>query len=277
MSILDQITKSRDLLANLALREIRGQYKRTLLGNAWSLLNPIAIMVMYSVVFGLFLGVQPERGDPSGLDIFALWLMTALIPWTFLSRALSSGMGSLVANANLVTKVAFRREVVVTATVLAAAVSFVIELGVLILALVAFGGRPVAWILPALFFATLLMLFAVGLAWVLSVANVYFRDTQHLVELFLTFWFYATPILYPIQYVREFQNQLAEKGYDIPLLGIFQLNPMERFAAVFRALLYDNRWPTLADAIFCLVAAVLSVAAGYAIFRRYEGGLAEEM
>jgi ABC-type polysaccharide/polyol phosphate export permease len=128
-----------------------------------------------------------------------------------------------------------------------------------------------------LVFMALLVVFALGLGLMLSVANVYFRDTQHFFAIFLQLWFYLTPILYPLSYVQQAQNRLEAKGHDIPLVFLFQLNPVEHFVSVFRYLLYDNRLPSLVDSLVCLASASASVALGFWVFRTYEGRLAEEL
>ena len=277
MNLLEPFTASPELLKNLVLREVRGQYKRTVLGNFWSLLNPLATMLIYTIVFGLLLKVDPERGNPSGLDIFALWLMVGLIPWTFFSRALTNGMGAIVDNVNLVQKVYFPRHLLVTSTILAASVTFGFEMFALVVVLLVVGGMPLPWIPVALIFMALLTLLALGLGWILGVANVYFRDTQHLVGLLLQFWFYATPILYPLHLVSGFEAELKADGIFLPITLVFELNPMERFTQVFRSLLYDNTWPAADDALFCVVSAVVSAVVGYAVFKRYSGRVAEEL
>ena len=86
MRYLKEVLASRELLANLTLREIRGQYKRTIFGQLWSLVNPLASMLVYTLVFAFILRVEPEAGDPSGLDIFAVWLLCGLLPWAFFSN-----------------------------------------------------------------------------------------------------------------------------------------------------------------------------------------------
>ena len=113
MTALTQFRGSRELLANLTMREVRGKYKRTVLGQLWSLINPLATMPIYTLVFGLVLQGEIPPGKPSGLDVFALWLICALLPWNFLNTAVSGGMGSLVGNANLIKKVYFRRDTLV--------------------------------------------------------------------------------------------------------------------------------------------------------------------
>ena len=119
MSALSRSAQQRELLLNLTLRDVRSRYKRTVLGNAWSLINPLAAMAIYTVVFGFFLRVEPEPGTPSGLDVFALWLLCGApargrscpTPWVpGWARSL---------NANLVLKVYLPRTILVASAVLA--------------------------------------------------------------------------------------------------------------------------------------------------------------
>jgi len=274
LTSLRDLGSSRELVGNLTLREVRGKYKRTALGQLWSLLNPLATMVIFTVVFGVLLRVEVPPGSPSGVDVFALWLMCGLIPWTFMSNAVTGGMSALVANANLVTKVYFRREVLVAANVFSWDVTFGIELLVLSAALLAFGAMVLPWLPLVIVFGLVLTAFGLGLALMFAVANVYFRDTQHFLSIFMQFWFYATPIVYPATLVPDSTELL---GVRIPLRTLYELNPMEHFVAVFRALLYDNRFPELGDVIFTVGAATVALLAGWTIFRRYEPRLAEEL
>lgn len=278
----DELRGSRELLINLTLREVRGKYKRTVLGQGWSLLNPIATMLIFTAVFGLLLRIKVPAGNPSGVDVFALWLVCGLLPWNFLTNAMTGGMGALVGNANLIKKVYFPREVLVAAIALSWDVTFLFELSVLALALLIFGAFVLPWLPVAAVFVVLLTAFALGLGLALSVANVYFRDTTHFMNIVLQIWFYTTPVVYPISYVHAAAEKLDQKGFrplghHFPLEFLYRLNPMERFVNCFRAILYDNRWPSLADSCYVTAAAVVSLVLGYAVFRRYEGRLAEEL
>lgn len=277
MSVVGDLKDSRGLLANLTLREVRGKYKRTLLGQGWSLLNPIATLLIFTLVFGFVLRVPVPVGHPSGVQVFALFLACGLIPWAFFNNAVTSGMGALIANANLLRKVFFWRPTLVLSTVFSWNVSFAIELLVLVVALLVFGAMPLPW-LPLLVVAVVLLtLFALGLALLLSIANVYFRDTQHFVNIGMQLWFYATPIVYPYSLIQGQAARLRAAGNDFPLEFLYRLNPMERFVSVFRALLYDNTWPTRGDLLFCLLAAVVSVTLGLWVFNRSQHRLVEEL
>jgi ABC-type polysaccharide/polyol phosphate export permease len=277
MSVVGDLKDSRGLLVNLTLREVRGKYKRTLLGQGWSLLNPIATLLIFTLVFGFVLRVPVPVGHPSGVQVFALFLACGLIPWAFFNNAVTAGMGALIANANLLRKVFFWRPTLVLSAVFSWNVSFAIELLVLVVALLVFGAMPLPW-LPLLVVAVVLLtLFALGLALLFSIANVYFRDTQHFVSIGMQLWFYATPIVYPYSLIQGQAARMRAAGNDFPLEFLYRLNPMERFVTVFRALLYDNTWPARGDLLFCLLAAVVSVTLGLWVFNRSQHRLVEEL
>jgi ABC-2 type transport system permease protein len=277
VTIIEDIKESRGLLVNLTLREVRGKYKRTLLGQGWSLLNPVATLLIFSLVFGFVLRVPVPVGDPSGLQVFALYLACGLLPWAFFSNAVTGGMGALIVNANLLRKVFFWRPTLVVATVFSLNVSFAFELSVLIVALLIAGTMPLPWLPLVVLTVVLLTLFALGIALVLSVAIVYFRDTEHFVGIGLQLWFYATPIVYPYSLIHDQAEQMKAAGSEFPLEFVYRLNPLERFVSVFRSMLYDNTFPHLNDVLFCVIAAVVSLAIGITVFTRSQHRLVEEL
>jgi len=163
--------------------------------------------------------------------------------------------------------------VLVAATVGSWLVTFCIEMVVLIVALLAVGGMPLLYIPMALVVMALLTVFALGLGLMLSVANVYFRDTQHFITILFQLWFYLTPVLYPLSTVQA----QADKHSGFPIMDVYKLNPMEHFAQALRNLLYDNRMADWQDLVVCLGAAVVTLCLGAMVFRRFEGRLAEEL
>lgn len=278
MSYLKEVRDSRELLINLTMREVRGQYKRTVFGQLWSLANPLAQMVIYTFVFGFVLKAHPEPGNPSGLNVFALWLMAGLLPWAFFATVVNSGMGSLVANEGLIQKVYFPRIVLPLSTVGSAAYNWLFEMGVLVVALVIFGSFVWPWLPLLVVVMALLAFFASGIGMALAIANVHFRDTQYFVGIILNFWMFLTPIMYPISLIAVQSEQIGPLlGTQITLLDVYRANPMERFVEVFRNLLYDNRMPELSDLTFILFAAILSFTIGMWIFAKNERGLAEAL
>lgn len=274
MTNLSELARSRELLANLTLRELKGRYKRSTLGWAWSLLNPLGTMLIFSIVFRLFLRIEPPVGSPSGLVNFAMFLLCGLLPWNMVSASIVTSIGTLVANGNLIKKVWFPREILVASTVLALDVTFLIELGVLTVALLLFGNMVLPWLPVVLLLVVLLSVFAMGIGMALSVLNVYFRDISYLMGVLLQFWFYATPVVYPVTLVPEVATIM---GVEVPVLALYRLNPMVHFVEAFRDAMYDLRFPSVTAWLVMSGVALASFAVGSAIFTRFEPRLAEEL
>ncbi|KRD44625.1 ABC transporter [Cellulomonas sp. Root930] len=275
MSLIADVRSSRELLVNLTRREVKGKYKRTALGQLWSLANPLAQMLVYTLVFSVIIRITPEPGDPSGLNVFALWLMCALLPWTFFTSVVTGGMASLVGNENLIKKVYFPRSALVVSNAFAATYTWIIEMSVLALALLLFGGNPLPFVPLVVVAMAVLFVFSLGVALLLSIANAYFRDMQHLVSIVFQVWFYLTPILYPISEVEKISAEHGPLFGNVTLLDLFKLNPMEGFTEVFRNLLYDNRLPEWSTALECVVWAVGALIVGSWVFDRHQKRLAE--
>jgi ABC-2 type transport system permease protein len=267
--LVKEFVSSRELLWNLTLRELRGKYKRSVLGWAWSMLNPLATMAIYTFVFGVILEAKPPPGHPSGLKMYGFYLLAALLPWNFFASVTGSSMGALVANAGLVKKVWFPREVLVFASTASWLVSLAIELGVFSIALLIVGNMVLPWLPIVIVLMALLTLFATGLALALSAVNVYFRDLGHLWGILSQIWFFATPIVYPAN--------LVETRLHGVLLRLYSANPMAVFARAFRAAMYDLRWPTAGQMGYLTAVAVVSMVLGLWVFARLSPRFAEEL
>lgn len=277
VSLLADLKDSRELLVNLTRREVKGKYKRTALGQMWSLANPLASMLIYTLVFAFIIRMRPDPGDPSGIDIFALWLMCALLPWTFFTNVVNGGMGSLVGNENLIKKVYFPRSALVIASAFSATYSWAIEMTVLVVVLLIMGSHALVWLPLVVGFMALLFCFALGVALMLSVANVYFRDTEHFVAILFQIWFYLTPIVYPVRLVAQQSAKTGPIVGSVTILDLYQLNPIGRFAEVFRNLLYDNRWPAVGTTLTCVAWSATALVLGDWIFSRHARRLAEAL
>lgn len=264
----------RELLSNLTLRDLRGKYKRSTLGYLWSVINPAVNLAIYTIVFGVFLKVQPPVGDPSGLEMYGFFLVAALLPWTFVTASLGGAVGAMVGNEGLIKKVYFPRWVLPASVILSCLIGFLVELAVLSVAF-AFVGNGVIEYLPAILALVLLELgFVVGLGLALSVANVYFRDIQHFLGIVLNVWFYATPILYPVTQVPE-KTEIF--GRELPVRAVVEANPMAVFAEAFRDAFYDLRAPSLGTYSTLALWTAASLLFGTLVFRRLEPRLAEEL
>jgi lipopolysaccharide transport system permease protein len=272
-----EVLASRELLVNLTQREVSGKYRRTALGQLWSLANPIAAIIIYTFVFSVIFQLQAPIGEQSGLSYYALFLVCGLLPWLFFNRVLSQGVDSIVDNAGLVQKVYFPRLVLPLSLMGASFVTWLFEMGVLVAALLIVGAWGLLPLLPLVLASmVLLALFAGGFAMVLAIANVYFRDMSYLISLVLQFWFYLTPILYPMTLVANQSEKIGGLlGTPVTLLDLYRLNPMEPFVAIFRSLLYDNVIPGAQPIITACVWTVVFLVAGYVLFWRKEKMLAE--
>ena len=271
---MKELAESRELLGNLVSRELRGKYKRSFLGWSWSLVNPLSLAAVYTVVFVVIFKAQAPVGEPSGLKAFPLFLMTGLLPWSFLSNTITGATGSLTGNASLVNKVYFPREILVASSTLSWVVSLGIELAVLCVVLLAFGNNVLPWLPVVAVLVVLQTIFVLGVGLALSVLNVYFRDVQHFMAILLQVWFYATPVIYPISFVQSYVDR---HDPSFPVMLLYKANPMVAFVESYHRVLYDLRFPEWGDFLYAVVASVVSLAVGWAIFRRFEPRLAEEL
>jgi ABC-2 type transport system permease protein len=271
---LKELIASRELFSNLTLRELRSRYKRSVLGWTWSLINPLANVAIYSIVFSVFLKVQPPLGHPSGLKNFPLFLLCGLVPWTFFSNGLLISTESLLVNGNLIKKVYFPRELLVFASVGSVVVTMVIETSVLTVILLIVGNMVLPWIPFVLLLVALQAVLVTGIGLMLSVLNVFFRDIRYLITIMLQVLFYATPIVYPIRYVPRHAEIL---GMDVPARAIYNLNPLTRLIEAYRDVLYDTRIPPLGTMAAIVISAGVALALGWWVFARLQRRVAEEV
>ncbi len=262
-----------DLLMNLTLRDLRSKYKRSVLGWTWSVLNPLVAVVVYSAVFSIFLRIEPSVGDPSGLDSYAVFLLVTLLPWQFHVTSLTEANRSITANSSLITKIFFPRWVLPTSAVLARFLTLIVEMLVLLILIALWEGHiAFQWIPVVAALMILQLLFTIGLALMISAANVYFRDIQHFLMVALQPWMFLTPILYPLNLVP------ADKEFlGISYRTLYQLNPMVSWAKAYRNVLYDLRFPSLERWLAILTATFVVLYLGFKIFNRLEPRMAEEV
>lgn len=266
------------LLVNLTLREIRSEYNRTALGRLWSLLNPLATIAIFAIIFGLLFRAEPRVGTNSGLHSYALWVACGIIPWTFISGGIMAGMSSLLANAGLLTKVWFPRWVLVGSTVASKTSTHLIELAVLTAVMGIFGGWRVLLFIPVLaVIALITAAFVLGMALMLSVTLVYFRDLEHLWAVFNQIWFYGTGVVFGVELVAQAEEQLRASGWSVPMLAIFQANPAHQFLEAYRSVLYDFALPSWGTWVQIVLWAAGMLLAGWLVFRRFSGRVVEEL
>lgn len=253
---LRDILAYRELLYFLAWRDIKVRYKQTAMGAAWAIIQPLFIMIVFAVFFGIFIGV-PTEGMP-----FTLFFYCALVPWTFFSASLTLSSSSLINNSNLITKIYFPRVIVPISTVAAGLIDLLITVvilfGMLLAYRVGFSWRIL--MLPAMLVLTVLLATAIGI-W-LSALTVKYRDIRHALPFVLQIWMYVTPIVYPLSIVTEKWRKLM---YINPLTGIVE---GVRSAAVGK----EFNWNAIACSV--IITALVFIAAVSA-FRRIEKSFAD--
>jgi len=274
MTTLSHYAASRELMSNLTLRELRSKYKRSLLGWAWSLLNPLSTMLIYTLVFRYFLKIDAPKSRATDVHNFALYLSCGLLPWNFLTSGVNGSIGSLMGNANLIKKTYFPRELLVASVVASWMVSLLIEMSILMVALLLFGNMVLPWLPVVLLLIALMTLYVTGLGLAFAVANVYLRDVQHFVGILFQIWFYLTPIVYPLDRVPP---HAVIFGANLPVRALFSINPMAGFVESFRACLYDLRMPPATTLAYLFAVSVFTFLGGIVLFNRLEGKLAEEL
>lgn len=264
-----EIIRSRNLLWNLTLRELRAKYRRSILGWGWSMLNPLSQMLIYTVVFGAIFGIQARQGDPSGIDIYSLYLLSGILPWGFINLICGLGLNSLIGNAALVRKVRFARETLIFSEVLFSLVQFSIEMTLLCVVLLIFGSPLLPWLPMLLFLMLLLAVFTSGLALILSIGAVFFRDLKYLWTIISQMWFFATPVIYDPARVEE---KISGFWYSV-----YHWNPSTAFIRSFRHVTFDGRAPDWSDLAVLVVISFASLAIGLAVFSRFSRRIAEEL
>ncbi|HTW06170.1 MAG TPA: hypothetical protein VME46_01580, partial [Acidimicrobiales bacterium] len=167
----------KELFYNLTLRELRSKYKRSVIGWGWSMINPLANMLIYTIVFATILNIHPPEGVPSGVHNYAIMLLAAMLPFNFFQGSVMESMGSLLGQQNLIQKTYFPRELIPAAAVASKAVSHLIEMGLLLVSVIAFGNwRAPLFIPEVLVFMCIVGVFGLGLALLFSLGNVFYRD-----------------------------------------------------------------------------------------------------
>lgn len=226
----------RELLWNLVARDLKARYKVSVLGFFWSLLRPLLTLAVLAVVFSMLFQLKLAREDEVYAVRYAVFLFAAYFPWFYFHSAVTDSTHALVTNAPLLRKVAFPRELLPLAAILANLINFL--LGMLILLPLLFllsSARPTA--LLALFVPLLLLqtLLIIGLGLLTALANVFYRDVGHVTEVVLMAWFYLTPVFYPLKWVRP---MLVEAWP--PLYALFLANPMTLIVSAWREVLLGS-------------------------------------
>ena len=251
--LITEIYRNRELIWALAMKELHVRYKRSALGFLWALLHPLLMMIIYTMVFSTIMRVS--------IPDYPIFLISALLPWTFFSQSLSYAVESVVGNGDLLKKVYVAKSVFPMAAVLSNIINFLLSLVPLILLLVVFRFpfHWTWWYLPIPLLS--LVLFTLGCSFFFAMANVFFRDMAHILQIILQAWFYFCPVLYPLDFIPE--------RYHI----LFRLNPLLYPLNGFRLAIYYGVLPSPQSMAMSLAGGLAALWIGYRLFRRYQDTL----
>jgi lipopolysaccharide transport system permease protein len=249
----------RELVYFLAWREIKVRYKQTAIGVAWTVLQPLAMMAVFTVFFSKLANI-PSEGVP-----YPLFAYAALLPWQLFSRTISESTNSLIKDQRLITRVYFPRIIVPLATTIAGIVDFAIASGLLVALMFVYGMTPGTAVIWLLAFILLMVITALGVGFWFSALNVEYRDVMYTVPFLIQFWFFVTPVVYP--------SSLVPERWQV----LYGLNPMVGVVEGFRwALLGVGKGPSPMLAVSILIALFLFVS-GIIWFQRSEENFVDRL
>jgi ABC-type polysaccharide/polyol phosphate export permease len=268
MAYVTEVWGYRGLIGNLAQRELKSRYKRSVLGWMWSLINPASSLLIYTLVFGTVLRIPPPTAGNGTLNNFALYLFSALIIWNFFNAVVVGSMGSLIGAGPLLKKVYFPPECPAIANVLTVLSQTVIEALILVLVMVIVGNTAWTFLLFP-YLLVLLAMFSMGIGLVLSLLNVYLRDINYLVGIGMNLLFYGTPIVYPIT--------LVEKNAPDWALWLVRLNPLTQFVGASQQIFYLLEVPSPSRLLGLTAVSVVTCVGGWMLFSAKSKDVSEEL
>ena len=251
---LQTFARYRHLLMDLVARDLKVKYRRSALGFLWSVLNPILMALVISVVFSKMFRFQQAY--------FASYYLTGALIFNFMSEATSNSLTSVISGASLIKKVYLPKYIFPLQKTVFAFVNMLFSL-VAVIVMMLIDGVPISWTvvlfpIPMLY----VFVFTVGLSLLLSTLNVFFRDVGHLYSVFITAWMYLTPLIYPESLLTEV------KLGSFTLMSIVQFNPMYYYVTYFRRVVMDGIVPGLKVNLLCIGCSLFFLVLGVWAFKR---------
>lgn len=246
------------MLKNLVSKELRARYKGSFFGFLWTFFNPLFLLIVYSLVFSFVMRVETKN--------YAMFLFVGLLPWLFFASSLQMGASSIIANANLVKKIYFPRELIPLSIVLTNMINFVLSLVILIPALLVLNIDIKLSIIAYLIILLIQFPLVLGFTLISSSLNVYFRDLEHIIGVALTGWFFLCPIIYP-------ETMVPQSSYNLYFYG----NPMTPLVIAYRDIFYNGVFPDWNSLLYTLIYALAILIIGVITFRKLQKNFAEEV
>lgn len=253
---LRELYQYRALLWSLTLRELRARYRASVLGFFWTFLNPILLMLAYTLVFGVFM--------KSPVKHFVYFLFVGLLPWIFFSSSIGVGASAISDRRDLLTKVRFPPQVLPATVVATNLCNYVLSIPLMIALGAYFRVWPSWHIVAYPVVLALQVVFTIALSYFVSALNVVFRDLQHIIANVLTLWFFVTPVFYPLATVPERFRAILLAG-----------NPMAVLVTSYQAIFYEHRLPASAPLAVVALESLVLLWLSSAVFERHREVFAE--
>lgn len=266
-----ELVRARELLLDLVWKDLRVRYRYAAMGFLWAIAEPLVLTLVLSFVFTFVLADKAAFAQQGSERPFPVMLLCGLIFWQFLATSLTAATNSLVDNQNLVKKVHLTREIIPIAACGYPLLNLFIGFVLLLIVHVVFGGGlhfALLWCLP-IFAIELCLVLGFGL--LLACGNAYFRDVGYIVGVLVLFGFYASPVFYPLE--------LVQGAEEVPRWAylLYLVNPMAALLTAYREILFDHRLPELTLLAWPLLAALLALALGTAVFRRHAPSISDQL
>lgn len=257
MKLFQRLFQYHEFLNTSIKKEIRGKYKKSFLGILWSFLNPLLMLMVYAIIFPIILK-SPEKN-------YVMFLMTALIPWTFFTTVITQGASTVIANGNILKKVYFPREILPISTVTSGLINFLISCIIIFIFLIITGIGFSKYIILLPFVIIIEYLLLLGIVFILSSITVYLRDLEHIIGVVIQALFYGTPIVYSLSTIPQ------------QFMWVFKLNPMAYIVQGYRDILYYQTMPDVSGLLMILGLSIVLVIIGYHVFNHLQRNFAEEL
>ena len=269
-AVPEEFVRYRSLIWNFAQRDLKSRFKGTSAGWAWSLIVPLASLGIYTLIGKVILkGVAPDFGNGQKGN-FIVYIFVALTVWSFWANGINTSIASLIGTGVLLKKIYFPAYAPVLGAMIAVAIQSAIEIGVVMVVLLAFGNIGISWILiPVL--GAIFFLFVTATSVLFALANIYFRDLQHFVGIFLQLLFYATPIIFTVRLLD------GKDLFGIPLKAVILANPISEFVQLFRDVMYDLTFGSPWLWLGVIGWTVLAIFGGLMAYHRGGRDLAEQL
>jgi lipopolysaccharide transport system permease protein len=244
-------------------REFRGRYLGSLLGSLWSILNPMAMIFIYTVIFSQVMRARLVASNDTWA--YSVFLCSGLLTWNYFSELLLRCQTMFIEQASLLKKVNFPRITLPAIILFSSTINFIIIFGIFLIFLLVTGRSPGLSLFGLLPLLLIQQTFALGFGALLGTMNVFFRDIGHLVGIAVQFWFWLTPIIYPVTILPERIQQLI------------MLNPMTKIVISYQQILLYNQWPDWEKLQLHIAGALLILGVGFVVFQRLSGELVDEL